>query len=518
MKPILALVGVASLVAALVWARSTRRLHVVWRRVEAERGRDADVTVLARSAFRKDLHTTCLYGALAVAAGGVVVAGERIPSLLFLLILVPVALSVAYGRDFARETRLAEDRTTIERKAEEILSREELAPKRGAARLAPEELPDFAGFELGRVYQAGTGVMAGDFYDVFRVGPSRIAAVIGDVTGRGIEASITAFQAKYLLRVFLRQYRDPAQALEELNTQMAAPDRIEEFISLVVVLFDTNGSYHSREIRLDVGDLLLLYTDGLAEVRNGEQIFGEERIANAVRRDPNVAAGVLCKNLLETARDFASESMGDDLAKGAEKLAAQGKLFVRDRLALLLDADSFVEDGLLANNQATDLPADGVVTGVGRIEGRPVCVMANDPTVKAGSWGARTVEKIVRLTEHALKHELPVVYLVDSAGARITDQVELFPGRRGAGRIFANQVRLSGRVPQVCCLFGHSAAGGAYIPSFCDVVLMVEGNATMYLGSPRMAEEVIGEKVTLEEMGGARIHAEVSGVGDMVVA
>ena len=110
-----------------------------------------------------------------------------------------------------------------------------------------------------------------------------------------------------------------------------------------------------------------------------------------------------------------------------------------------------------------------MVTGVGRIDGRPVCVMANDSTVKAGSWGARTVEKIVRLTEHALRHELPVVYLVDSAGARITDQVELFPGRRGAGRIFANQVRLSGRVPQVCCLFGPSAAGGAYIPAFCDV-------------------------------------------------
>jgi acetyl-CoA carboxylase carboxyltransferase component len=134
--------------------------------------------------------------------------------------------------------------------------------------------------------------------------------------------------------------------------------------------------------------------------------------------------------------------------------------------------------------------------------------------VKAGSWGARTVEKIVRLTEYALRHELPVFWLVDSAGARITDQVELFPGRRGAGRIFYNQVRLSGKVPQICCLFGPSAAGGAYIPSFCDVVIMVEGNASMYLGSPRMAEMVIGEKTTLEEMGGARMHATVSGCGD----
>jgi acetyl-CoA carboxylase carboxyltransferase component len=212
----------------------------------------------------------------------------------------------------------------------------------------------------------------------------------------------------------------------------------------------------------------------------------------------------------------AARALDGNLAKGADKLAQQHKLFVRERLALLLDEGSFVEDGLLANALAStdDLPADGVVTGVGRIDGRSVCVMANDPTVKAGSWGARTVEKIVRLTETALRYELPVFWLVDSAGARITDQVELFPGRRGAGRIFYNQVRLSGKVPQICCLFGPSAAGGAYIPSFCDLVIMVEGNASMYLGSPRMAEVVIGEVTTLEEMGGARMHATISGCGD----
>jgi acetyl-CoA carboxylase carboxyltransferase component len=212
--------------------------------------------------------------------------------------------------------------------------------------------------------------------------------------------------------------------------------------------------------------------------------------------------------------EAAERARAGNLASGADKLARQGKLFVRDRLDLLLDEGTFVEDGLLANAQADDLPADGVVTGRGLVDGRPVCVMANDPTVKAGSWGARTVEKIVRLTEDALRWEIPVVYLVDSAGARITDQVQLFPGRRGAGRIFHNQVKLSGRVPQVCCLFGPSAAGGAYIPAFCDVVVMVEGNASMYLGSPRMAEEVIGERVSLEEMGGARMHATVSGCGD----
>ena len=203
-----------------------------------------------------------------------------------------------------------------------------------------------------------------------------------------------------------------------------------------------------------------------------------------------------------------------NLEKERDKLARQNKMFVRDRLDRLLDPGSFAEDGLLANALADSLPADGVVTGMGRIDGRPVCVMANDPTVKAGSWGARTVEKILRLTETALRHEAPVVYLVDSAGARITDQVELFPGRRGAGRIFANEVRLSGRVPQVCCLFGPSAAGGAYIPAFCDVVFMVDGNASMYLGSPRMAEMVVGEITTLEEMGGARMHVSQSGCAD----
>lgn len=201
-----------------------------------------------------------------------------------------------------------------------------------------------------------------------------------------------------------------------------------------------------------------------------------------------------------------------------EKLASQRKLHARDRLDLLLDKGSFVEDGLLANALAADLPADGVIVGRGTVEGRPVCVMANDSTVKAGSWGARTVEKIVRLTEAALEAELPVFWLVDSAGARITDQVELFPGRRGAGRIFYNQIRLSGRVPQICCLFGPSAAGGAYIPAFADVVFMVEGNASMYLGSPRMAEVVIGERLSLEETGGARMHAEVSGCGDNLVS
>jgi acetyl-CoA carboxylase carboxyltransferase component len=210
------------------------------------------------------------------------------------------------------------------------------------------------------------------------------------------------------------------------------------------------------------------------------------------------------------------------IAGGAEKYhaanAGKGKLFARERIAMLVDDGSFVEDGLYANATADGLPADGVVTGIATIDGRPVALMANDSTVKAGSWGARTVEKIIRIIERAYATGVPMVYLVDSAGARITDQVDLFPGRRGAGRIFWNQVRASGAIPQVCALFGPSAAGGAYIPAFCDVVAMVEGNASMYLGSDRMVEMVTGEKTTLEAMGGAKVHTTESGVGHFLCA
>ncbi|MHB1042582.1 MAG: acyl-CoA carboxylase subunit beta [Eubacteriales bacterium] len=219
------------------------------------------------------------------------------------------------------------------------------------------------------------------------------------------------------------------------------------------------------------------------------------------------------KDLLE--REAAIKKGGHP--KYHESNAKKGKIFARDRIKMLLDPDSpVVEDGLWANNLPGDLPSDGVVTVTGKIHGRSVCVMANDSTVKAGSWGWRTVEKIIRIQETAMNLKVPMLYLVDSAGARITDQLEMFPGRRGAGRIFYNQVKMSGMIPQVCLLFGPSAAGGAYIPAFCDVIFMVSGNASMYLGSPRMAQMVISENVTLEEMGGAAMHCSVSGCGDLL--
>ena len=205
--------------------------------------------------------------------------------------------------------------------------------------------------------------------------------------------------------------------------------------------------------------------------------------------------------------------------KYRDKLRAEGKLFVRDRLKLFLDPGTdFEEDWLFARSQEPDTPADGVVTGVGTVGGRPVCIMANDYTVKAGSWGEKTVQKIVRIQEKAARLQIPLVYLVDAAGGRISEQIRIFPGRFHAGRIFYNEVQLSGVVPQVCILFGPSPAGSAYLPALTDLVIMVDGKASLYVGSPRMVEMAIGEKTTLEELGGARMHCTVSGCGDVLAA
>ena len=205
--------------------------------------------------------------------------------------------------------------------------------------------------------------------------------------------------------------------------------------------------------------------------------------------------------------------------KYRDKLREEGKLFVRDRLKLLLDPGTeFQEDFLFARNQEPDTPADGVVTGVGTVNGRAVCVMANDYTVKAGSWGEKTIQKIVRIQERAQRLQVPLLYLVDAAGGRISEQIKIFPGRFHAGRIFYNEVQLSGVVPQICILFGPSPAGSAYLPALTDCVIMVDGKASLYVGSPRMVEMAIGEKTTLEELGGARMHCTVSGCGDMLAA
>ncbi len=349
-QPVLAVIALACVAAAAIWGRSARYRQKRLRRLEQESG-DADFKALALSDFQKELHTSLLYAIVALCSLVVAFVSSDLRWFAYLLVLIPVGVSLAFGRNFVRDARTELSRSELERRAQEVLVQDELAPKKWAARLAPEDLPDIVGFEVGRVYQAGAGLMAGDFYDVFRVGPNRVAAVIGDVAGHGIEPAITAFQAKYLLRVFLRQYRDPAQALEELNLQMSATAPSEEFVSLCVVVFDTQagtlrvasaghppawlwhdrelaplratgpllmldpkGTYYSKEIPLEPNDLCVLYTDGLSEARKGNEIYGEERIANAIKRDPGAAPDVLCKSLLESAIDFASGPITDDVA------------------------------------------------------------------------------------------------------------------------------------------------------------------------------------------------------------
>ena len=350
-KPILAVVALACAVAAFVWGRSARYLQKVAVRLEAEAGADNAATVLARSQFRKEVHTTLVYSVIGLASFAVAFSDRSDTDVLFAFVLVPAALALVYGRDLIQDARLFEDRAAIERRAEEVLSQEELAPRRWAERLAPDDLPSVPGYEIGRIYQPGTGMLAGDFYDVYALSPGRLAVVIGDVTGHGIEPSITAFQAKELLRVFLHEYRDPAQALEVLNQRMSMHARPEEFVSILVAVFDLeagtlryssaghptgwlwhdrdvhplratgplllldpDASFYSREIEVVEDDLLLVYTDGLAEARNGQVQFGEERIGQTLRRDPGTHPQVLCKSLVEAARDFSSTPITDDIA------------------------------------------------------------------------------------------------------------------------------------------------------------------------------------------------------------
>jgi serine phosphatase RsbU (regulator of sigma subunit) len=353
-RVVLGVVALGCVVAAVLWFRSARRLGRSAKRLDrdaAARGTGQEAAQVARVAYHKELHTALLYALLAFGATLVAAFRSIVLTVPFLVILIPVVLSFVYGRRFGATATLVEERAELERRAEEVLAQEELAPMAWAARLAPAELPSIQGFEIGQVYQPGTGVMAGDFYDLTATGPARLAAVIGDVSGHGIEPSITAFQVKYLLRVFLRQYRDPGQAIEELNVILSAQGRAEDLVSLCAVVLDQvagtlrfasaghpaawlwhrgevrslratgplltldpKASYFSQELPLDPGDFLLLYTDGLAEARSGQQLFGEDRVASYLRRDPGQDPSILCKVLLEAARDFSSGPLGDDLA------------------------------------------------------------------------------------------------------------------------------------------------------------------------------------------------------------
>jgi len=205
-------------------------------------------------------------------------------------------------------------------------------------------------------------------------------------------------------------------------------------------------------------------------------------------------------------------------AKYVERHRAQGKLPARERIDKLLDSgSSFLELSPLAawDVYENEAPAAGIVTGIGRVSGREVLIVANDATVKGGTYYPLTVKKHVRAQEVALQNRLPCVYLVDSGGAFLPLQAEVFPDRDDFGRIFFNQARMSAeRIPQVAAVMGSCTAGGAYVPAMSDETIIVKGTGTIFLGGPPLVKAATGEEVTAEELGGADVHTRLSGVAD----
>jgi acetyl-CoA carboxylase carboxyltransferase component len=262
-----------------------------------------------------------------------------------------------------------------------------------------------------------------------------------------------------------------------------------------------------------------------------EVVAGDAVVASA---DPPAVEYPLDDDLGPTEREKRlREELADIYAGGPEKyrdrLSEQGKLFVRDRLDLWF-GDLTFEDGRFANFDAwhphspdvdeadpdNRLPADGLLTGAAAFEGREVNFMANDFTVKAGSMARRGVEKFLRMQQRALKNGKPVLYLMDSSGGRIDEQTGFFANREGIGKYYYNHSMLSGRVPQICVLYGPCIAGAAYTPVFADFTVMVEGMSAMAIASPRMVEMVTGEEISMEDLGGPAVHARHSGSADLV--
>lgn len=228
------------------------------------------------------------------------------------------------------------------------------------------------------------------------------------------------------------------------------------------------------------------------------------------------------KDLTQAIQQRKSEVYSMGGAEEIERQHAQGKLTVRERLNALFDKDSFIETGILGTYQSNDpamlgkpTPADGVVTGFGLVQGRKTFVIAYDFTVIAGTIGEVGERKADRIRELALQERAPIVWLLDSAGARIQ---EIASSRFATtGKMFADQIAMSGVVPQVAALMGPCAAGTAYVAALADFVPMVKGTSSMALAGPPLVKAVIGEEISTEDLGGSRVHCEVSGVGDLEV-
>ncbi|HEY5637442.1 MAG TPA: carboxyl transferase domain-containing protein [Burkholderiales bacterium] len=205
-------------------------------------------------------------------------------------------------------------------------------------------------------------------------------------------------------------------------------------------------------------------------------------------------------------------------AAAREKHVARGKLLPRERVRTLLDPGSpFLEIGQLAAHDMydNDAPSAGIITGIGRVAGRECVIVANDATVKGGTYYPMTVKKHLRAQEIAAQNNLPCLYLVDSGGANLPNQDEVFPDREHFGRIFFNIANMSAaRIPQIACVMGSCTAGGAYVPAMSDEAIIVKGQGTIFLAGPPLVKAAIGEIVTPEELGGADVHTRISGVAD----
>lgn len=241
--------------------------------------------------------------------------------------------------------------------------------------------------------------------------------------------------------------------------------------------------------------------------------------------DENAPSGAYDEAIItereEALREEIEEIMSGGPNRGHENIEELGKLFVRERMDLVFDDIRF-EDGTFAGLDNDDwTPADGLITGVGEIDGRTVYFSANDYTVKAGSIGKQGIEKQIRLSERAVEARSPIVRLIDSTGARLTpgerDENESHADRYLGGKSFFNQCIHSGQVPQIGVLYGPNIAGSAYTPVFCDFLIMVEGTSGMAIASPRIVAEMTGEEIDMEHLGGPDVHANHSGSADLVV-
>ncbi|MEZ5322579.1 MAG: PP2C family protein-serine/threonine phosphatase [Microthrixaceae bacterium] len=346
-RPFLLAVALGAVVGML--ARS-RAAWIKRRTVKKHSGIDGELPDLVGAGISSDLTVAATFALLSATC--LVVALTESPKGWYLLAAMglPVLVELYMLRYEQRNARLVEQWVRRERRAAELLEQTSSAPARWAQRLAPEVLPDARGYDIGIVHEPASGMMSGDLLDVFELPSGRLCCVVGDVSGHDVEASITALQVKFLLRSSLRRYRDPGQALEELNRQLVDYERPEEFVSLFVMVFDEElstlryasaghptvwwcrervlqplretgpllmmdpgATFGSREVGFGEETLVVVSTDGLLEARDGKELFGDEGAATVVRRLEAEAAEKVARGLMEAAHEFASVPIADDV-------------------------------------------------------------------------------------------------------------------------------------------------------------------------------------------------------------